>query len=68
MTDLLTGSVGTLGIAPAVLFVTGFAGEAEADMFGGRGVLRKPFTMASLGRAVSEAVDFEARRAAQQAA
>jgi signal transduction histidine kinase/ActR/RegA family two-component response regulator len=52
----------------AVLFVTGFAGEAEADMFGGRGVLRKPFTMASLGRAVSEAVDFEARRAAQQAA
>lgn len=52
----------------AVLFVTGFAGEAEADMFGGRGVLRKPFTMASLARAVSEAVDFEARRAAQQAA
>lgn len=52
----------------AVLFVTGFAGEAEADMFGGRGVLRKPFTMASLGRAVSEAVEFEARRAAQQAA
>ena len=52
----------------AVLFVTGFAGEAEADMFGGRGVLRKPFTMASLSRAVTEAVEFEARRGAQQAA
>jgi CheY-like chemotaxis protein len=52
----------------AVLFVTGFAGEADADLFGGRAVLRKPFTMASLGRAVEEAVDFEARRAAQQAA
>ena len=52
----------------AVLFVTGFAGEADADVFGGRAVLRKPFTMASLGRAVDEAVEFEARRAAQQAA
>lgn len=52
----------------AVLFVTGFAGEAEADMFGGRGVLRKPFTMASLSRAVNEAVEYEARRGAQQAA
>ncbi|WP_029935360.1 ATP-binding protein [Sphingomonas sp. UNC305MFCol5.2] len=52
----------------AVLFVTGFAGEAEADMFGGRGVLRKPFTMASLSRAVNEAVEYEARRGTQQAA
>ncbi|TGX52134.1 response regulator [Sphingomonas gei] len=52
----------------AVLFVTGFAGEADADLFGGRAVLRKPFTMASLGRAVDEAIEFEARRAAQQAA
>ncbi|WP_336297226.1 response regulator [Sphingomonas sp. 7/4-4] len=52
----------------AVLFVTGFAGEAEADMFGGRGVLRKPFTMASLSRAVTDAVEFEARRGTQQAA
>ncbi|TGX44658.1 response regulator [Sphingomonas naasensis] len=52
----------------AVLFVTGFAGEAEADVFGGRSVLRKPFTMASLGRAVNEAIDIETRRAAQQAA
>ncbi|ATY30696.1 ATP-binding protein [Sphingomonas psychrotolerans] len=52
----------------AVLFVTGFAGEADPELFGGRAVLRKPFTMASLARAVSEAVEYEARRAAQQAA
>ncbi len=52
----------------AVLFVTGFAGEADAELFGGRAVLRKPFTMASLARAVDEAVELEARRAAQQAA
>jgi len=52
----------------AVLFVTGFAGEADAELFGGRAVLRKPFTMASLGRAVDEAVEAEARRGAQQAA
>lgn len=41
----------------AVLFVTGFAGEADAEMFGGRSVLRKPFTMAALGRAVEEATE-----------
>ncbi|AQR72429.1 ATP-binding protein [Sphingomonas sp. LM7] len=52
----------------AVLFVTGFAGEADAELFGGRAVLRKPFTMASLARAVDEAVEYEARRTAQQAA
>jgi signal transduction histidine kinase/ActR/RegA family two-component response regulator len=52
----------------AVLFVTGFAGDAEADMFGGRPVLRKPFTMMGLGRAVEEAVEFEARRAPRAAA
>lgn len=38
-----------------VLFVTGFAGEADAEAFGGRPVLRKPFTMAALNRAVHEA-------------
>jgi signal transduction histidine kinase len=52
----------------AVLFVTGFAGEADADMFAGRAVLRKPFTMAALARAVEEAVDVEARRAPAPAA
>ena len=46
----------------AVLFVTGFTGEADADLLRGRTVLRKPFTMAALGRAIDEAVDQEARR------
>lgn len=36
-----------------VLFVTGFAGDIEsAEAFGGHAVLRKPFTIATLGRAV----------------
>jgi signal transduction histidine kinase len=39
-----------------VLFVTGYAGEAEAGAFGGHAVLRKPFTMAALSRAVAGAV------------
>jgi hypothetical protein len=38
-----------------VLFVTGYAGEADAQAFGGHQVLRKPFTMAALARAVDEA-------------
>jgi signal transduction histidine kinase/ActR/RegA family two-component response regulator len=40
----------------AVLFVTGFAGEAAAGEFGGRPVLRKPFTLAGLERAIGEAM------------
>ena len=40
----------------AVLFVTGFAGEANASEFGGYGVLRKPFTLAGLERAIGEAM------------
>ncbi|MES2444374.1 MAG: ATP-binding protein [Pseudomonadota bacterium] len=39
----------------AVLFVTGYAGDADAHAFGGRQVLRKPFTMAALARAVAAA-------------
>ena len=40
-----------------VLFVTGFAGEIdEADAFGGHDVLRKPFTIAALARAVEGAL------------
>lgn len=40
-----------------ILFVTGFAGEAGgADEFGGHGVLRKPFTIAALERAIAIAV------------
>jgi signal transduction histidine kinase len=38
-----------------VLYVTGYAGEVEGQAFGGYGVLRKPFTMAALARAVEEA-------------
>jgi CheY-like chemotaxis protein len=39
-----------------VLFVTGYAGEAGGEAFNGRQVLRKPFTMAALSRAVEGAV------------
>jgi signal transduction histidine kinase/ActR/RegA family two-component response regulator len=52
----------------AVLFVTGFAGDADAEMFRGRPVLRKPFTMRALARAVEEAVDAESRRGSRAAA
>ena len=38
-----------------VLFVTGYAGEADAGALGGHAVLRKPFTMAALSRAVTGA-------------
>jgi len=40
----------------AVLFVTGFAGEANEAAFGGHRVLRKPFTIAALERALGEAM------------
>ncbi|AOH84013.1 kinase [Sphingomonas panacis] len=40
----------------AVLFVTGFAGEACEAEFGGHVVLRKPFTIAGLEAAIHEAV------------
>ncbi|TXC72717.1 response regulator [Sphingomonas ginsenosidivorax] len=40
----------------AVLFVTGFAGDANAREFGGHEVLRKPFTLTGLERAVAAAV------------
>ncbi|HEX8300977.1 ATP-binding protein [Sphingomonas sp.] len=52
----------------AVLFVTGFAGEVDAEIFRGRPVLRKPFTMAALARAVDEAIELEARRSPREAA
>ncbi len=52
----------------AVLFVTGFAGEADAGIFKGRTVLRKPFTIAGLEAAVNEAMAFETRRAGRAAA
>ncbi len=43
----------------AVLFVTGYAGEAGADGLAGHVVLRKPFTIAALDRAVREAMAIE---------
>ncbi len=43
----------------AVLFVTGFAGEAASEGFGDRPVLRKPFTLAALERAIDEAMRCE---------
>ena len=40
----------------AVLFVTGFAGDAQATGFEGYEVLRKPFTLVGLERAVAAAL------------
>ncbi len=40
----------------AVLFVTGFAGEVNVAQFGGHEVLRKPFTLNGLERAVLAAM------------
>jgi signal transduction histidine kinase/CheY-like chemotaxis protein len=40
----------------AVLFVTGFAGEVNVAQFGGREVLRKPFTLNGLERAIASAM------------
>ena len=42
----------------AVLFVTGYAGEGAAVDFDGRPVLRKPFTIAGLERAIDQAMTF----------
>jgi signal transduction histidine kinase/ActR/RegA family two-component response regulator len=76
MTDvLMPGQTGPEMIASvegqlrgaAVLFVTGFTGEASAEQLRDRPVLRKPFTVAALSRAVREAVEGEARRVAQAA-
>ena len=40
----------------AVLFVTGFAGDTTTADLAGRAVLRKPFTLAALDRAINEAM------------
>jgi signal transduction histidine kinase len=42
----------------AVLFVTGYAGDGTAADFGGRPVLRKPFTIAGLEHAIADAIAF----------
>ena len=43
----------------AILFVTGYAGEGTAADFGGRPVLRKPFTIADLEHAIADAMAFD---------
>ena len=52
----------------AVLFVTGFAGEVNVAQFGGHEVLRKPFTLNGLERAVMTAMAADRRTAADQIA
>jgi CheY-like chemotaxis protein len=52
----------------AVLFVTGYVGDAgEAEQFAGYEVLRKPFTVNGLSRAVADAIG-QAPRATERAA
>jgi signal transduction histidine kinase/ActR/RegA family two-component response regulator len=57
-----TGPEMVAALSPAyervpVLFVTGFAGEAGGEAgFGGHHVLRKPFTIAALERAIDDAM------------
>lgn len=46
----------------AVLFVTGFAGEANAAVFGDHELLRKPFTLAGLERGIAAAMARAAHR------
>jgi signal transduction histidine kinase/CheY-like chemotaxis protein len=53
----------------AVLFVTGYAGEAGGEAeFGGRHVLRKPFTLAGLAQAIDSAVQDQATHPAHSIA
>lgn len=77
ITDVLmprqTGPEMIAGLAPlfphvAVLFVTGFAGEAGTSEFGGHEVLRKPFTLGGLERAVAAAMATDRPGAPEQIA
>jgi len=53
----------------AILYVTGYAGDAaDHDRFGGRPVLRKPFTLAALETAIADAVATRGKDEAAQAA
>ena len=65
MTDVLmpgqTGPEMIAGLEPrldgvGILYVTGYAGEAEQDRFAGRPVLRKPFTLAALEQALADTI------------
>jgi signal transduction histidine kinase/CheY-like chemotaxis protein len=54
----LVAAIHTLHPELPVLFVTGFAGDVEdSQAFGGHEVLRKPFTIGSLGDAVERVLD-----------
>ncbi|WP_425288460.1 ATP-binding protein [Sphingomonas gellani] len=50
----------------AVLFVTGFAGDNNAVDFGDRPVLRKPYTLVGLERAIGAAITAERPRMTSQ--
>jgi signal transduction histidine kinase/ActR/RegA family two-component response regulator len=53
----------------AVLFVTGYVGEAgQSDDFAGHEVLRKPFTIAALGNAIGQAMSRQGKPPTYQAA
>lgn len=65
----LVGSIGRDYPDIAVLFVTGYVGEAgQSDDFAGYEVLRKPFTIAALGNAVARAIDRRGKPPTSQAA
>jgi signal transduction histidine kinase/ActR/RegA family two-component response regulator len=51
-----------------VLFVTGYAGDTDGAQFGGHEVLRKPYTLAGLSRALSNALSESPRDETAQAA
>lgn len=53
----------------AVLFVTGYVGEAgQSEDFSGHEVLRKPFTVAALSNAIGQAIERRSAPPASQAA
>jgi signal transduction histidine kinase/ActR/RegA family two-component response regulator len=52
----LVAEVRTRYPAIGVLFVTGYAGEAGGDELEGQAVLRKPFTIAALEQAMTDAI------------
>ena len=65
----LTGPEMVAAIAPrfphvAVMFVTGFAGEVTGDSLAGHVVLRKPFTISALERAIGEVMAIDRGTAA----
>ena len=65
----LVATIGRRYPGTAVLFVTGYVGEAgQSDDFAGHEVLRKPFTIAALGVAIGQAMSRQGKTPAYQAA